>query len=426
MISFDSRGLLELFPELDPSKQAHRIPELLKKIEERNQGFWSDTVLKNNHEEIKTFYTENREKYDHVVILGIGGSGLGAKALKESIGYPPNPPCKGGKKEENPPSPLFQRGKKVVILDNIDPDSIVKKTGKLDLERTLFLIISKSGNTPETIAQYLYFQEQLQEKALDLNEHMVFIGGKAGTGFLQQEARKHALLIFDLPENVGGRFSVLTNVGLLPALFMGIDTDELLGGAREMRELFLSEDTERNFPFQLALWQYELWKQGYEQNVFYAYSSALYGLLLWERQLLAESMGKEGKGMTPIASLGASDQHSQNQLYFDGPQNKFFVFLEVLKQNYELKLPNNDLVGDSMNKLFMLEKKGTELALQDEGCPQMTIQIPEKSARSLGQLFLLFQASTAFLGELFEINAFDQPAVERSKNITRDLLRKTL
>lgn len=399
----DLQNIKKTHPQVLASilSQDDLMTDFLTKIKASNQGFWTAEVLSDSHENIKDFYKTNKDKFEQVVVLGVGGSALGAKVLLS-----------------------LAKNKKLRILDNIDPDFVYEQSKDLDLKKTLFLVISKSGGTIETIAHYLYFAEQIKRLGRKMADHFVFIGDDNLAGFLQLECQRHNCQFFPMPKNVGGRFSVLTVVGLLPALFMEIDINELLLGARERQAEFLSAKASENSAFILASLQYQFYQQGKNENVFYAYANALQGFLDWQKQLLAESIGKNGQGITPLTAIGTSDQHSQNQLYFDGPANKFFIFLEITKKNHDLTLAKNDLVGSSMAELVRLSKKGSEGALTQKGLPNITISLPQLDAKNLGKLFFLFEAATAFLGEHFGIDAFDQPAVELSKKITKELLSK--
>lgn len=404
---------------LELNALASRLPEYIEKIHTRNQGFYSNDVLKNTDfvKEILAFAGAVEEKYESIVILGIGGSSLGTIALRDAFGH-----SRAGTFPE------------CIVLDNVDPDLIAETLETLELEKTLFLVISKSGGTPEILSQYFFFADALQKAGLEEKDHFVFITGK--TGILREAADKKDILTFPVSENVGGRFSVLTAVGLLPAALMGINIHELLAGAQEMRDLFLEKNPEKNMPFQLASIQYALLRKGKSINVMYPYAHKLFRVADWFRQLLAESTGKRysenGKeiftGLTPIAALGATDQHSQNQLYFEGPNDKFFLFVQT--ENFEntvnIPTPNDDRIAYLKNidftKLLHTEMEGTKGALSEVNRPHVTISLSEISEKNIGALFLLLEGATAFLGEFLNINAFDQPGVELSKNITRELL----
>lgn len=424
MLTLTTSSLQKIDPKHGLSKTeldalSPRLPEYLEKIHARNQGFYSDDVLENNSlvKEILAFTDAVEEKYESIVILGIGGSSLGTIALRDAFGH-----SIGGTFPE------------CIVLDNIDPDLIAETLESIELEKTLFLVISKSGGTPEIISEYFFFAEEIKKAELPMKDHFVFITGPKG--ILREEANKNDILTFPVPENVGGRFSVLTSVGLLPAALMGMDIKELVAGAKEMRELFLNKDPEKNLPFQLASIQYALLQKGKSMNVMYPYAQKLFRVADWFRQLLAESTGKryseDGEeiftGLTPIAALGATDQHSQNQLYFEGPNDKLFIFLqnESFENIVDIPAPNDEriayLKNTNFGELLQLEMEGTQGALTEANRPHVTISLSGITEKNIGALFLLLEGATAFLGEFLNINAFDQPGVELSKNITKKLL----
>ena len=245
---------------------------------------------------------------------------------------------------------------------------------------------------------------------------------------------------FSVPENVGGRFSVLTAVGLLPAALLGLDVEALLRGARAMRDRFLSPNFKENLPFQLAAAQYLLTQKGKSQHVFFPYAQHLLRFGEWYCQLVAESLGKtlneKGEivhtGITPLTALGITDQHSRLQLYQEGPNDKLFLFVEAetLAPSLEIPLPETAaehpavsyLKGVTFDHFIHSALEGTRRSLTENHRPNLTIRVDEISPETLGELFMLFQGAVAFLGEFLGINAFDQPGVERSKILTRQLL----
>jgi len=407
----------------DVKAKAHLIPEFLKKIHNRDQGFYSVIDDKEMLKKINDYAQSVEGKYNDIIVLGIGGSSLGTICLQQSLKH------------------LFEnelnRGPKLHVMDNIDPTWLKQLDDILDYEKTLFIVVTKSGGTPETLSQYFYFRNLSDKKGLDPKEHFIFVTDPE-KGLLRKIAIEEGIPAFDVPQNVGGRFSVLTSVGLLPAKLIGINIEELIKGAQKIRDQFLSEELKNNSPFALATIQYLLGEKGKIINVVIPYSQRLIRFADWYRQLLAESIGKtldnDGnkvyRGLTPINALGVTDQHSQSQLYNEGPNDKLFLFIEVADLGPELLIPNlkpNDetvsfLKNISFNKLMKTEKIGTEQALTKNDRPNLTIEVNSVSEESLGELFMLFEASIAFLGEFYNINAFDQPGVELSKNLTKELL----
>lgn len=388
MINLDKKNSLI---ELDGSK----IRKYLDAIEDRNQGFYK--IVDDDISEILEYALSVEGKYDDIVVLGIGGSALGTICLQQSLKH-------------------LYKPAKLHVLDNIDPNLIAQLDDVVDYSRTLFIVISKSGGTPETISQYLYFKEKC--------DNFVFITGKSG--LLREAGEKQGIKMFDVPENVGGRFSVLTVVGLLPAALIGIDIQKLLDGAKEMRDNYLSENLDKNLPFQIAQMQYLHGEKGRNMTVIMPYSQRLIKFADWYRQLLAESIGKTREvGLTPINALGVTDQHSQSQLYMDGPDDKFFILIKVEDLGPEVMIPDSEVTylnGVSFNKLMHTEQQGTTDALTHNKKPNVTLNVPKVDEFNLGALFMLFEGATAFLGELYGINAFDQPGVELSKKLTKEHL----
>lgn len=365
------------------------IKDQLESFFKRNQGFLNLPKVMGNVLAVKDL-AEKYMNFKDVVVIGIGGSSLGVSAIMESI---------LGVHHNN------KSGKRLFVLDNLDLTKEVEEL--LDLDKTLFVIISKSGNTLETIEQFKYFEKKVPKG------NFIFITNSK-VGFLREYGRKYKIPMLDIPENVGGRFSVLSAVGLFPAALMGVQIEEMLAGAEEMADLFKSEEFDLNPAFQLATVQYILdWEFGISINVLMPYSSRLQFFAKWYSQLLAESIGKNGKGITPVCALGVSDQHSQIQLYNEGPRDKLVIFMEVEKSNSEGSV-------DEFEKLMKIEKDATEFALTEYKKPNITIKIPKLDERNLGKLFMLFETSIAFLGEYYRINAFDQPGVELAKKIINE------
>jgi glucose-6-phosphate isomerase len=396
--------------------QGKLIEKYLREIESKNQGFYTIIDDKSQLQNINKYAKKVEGKYKDIVVLGIGGSALGTLCLKHALRYLPN-------KSKAP---------KLHIVTNIDPVKIKKIESDIDFKKTLFIVISKSGSTIETISQYLYFRQKCKDKKLKITDHFVFVTDEK-EGILRMIADKEKITSFDVPKNIEGRFSVLTVVGLLPARLIGIKIEELIEGAKRIRDEFLKKNIEENTPFQLAAIQYLLAKKGKNINVLMPYSQELDFLSIWYTQLLAESIGKKGNGITPLRALGVSDQHSQIQLFNDGPNDKLIMFIEVEKLSENLYIPNShpelkefELMNKkiSFNRLLELEKQGTEMALTHNNRPNITIKIPKVSEENLGELFMLFETSVAFLGEFYKIYAFDQPAVELGKKFTKELLLK--
>ncbi|QQR55052.1 glucose-6-phosphate isomerase [Candidatus Peregrinibacteria bacterium] len=381
-----------------------KIPVFLENFFRREQSFHQLPKVKSALLSSLKLAKKLEVRFKDIVVLGIGGSALGVTCLRDALlGSFWN----------------FGAGPRLFVLDNLDTVGAVESL--LNLDKTLFVVITKSGTTPETMAQYFYFKEKVSK------DNFVFITDPE-EGELRKMGRALGIPMLDIPKSVGGRFSVLSPVGLFPAALLGLDVEALLKGAEDMERNFEAHEMELNLPFQMAAVQYLLeWERGIPMTVMMPYSTRLHSLADWYRQLLAESIGKEGRGLTPVTALGVTDQHSQLQLYNEGPTDKLFCFLEVLHQDSPL-IPEVDntrmryLSGLRFAELMATELKGTRQAVSEYKKPNLTIEIPEVNAYELGQLFMFFECSIAFLGEYYKINAFDQPGVELSKKLTRQLL----
>ncbi|MBD3360580.1 glucose-6-phosphate isomerase [Candidatus Peregrinibacteria bacterium] len=425
MIDLDYTNLHKINPkhglsENEPESKNELLPKFIEKVHSHEQGFYTNIDDSKTIQKIQDFAKTTRAKYSSIIILGIGGSALGSKCLIQGLCH------------------LFQNKLKtssapnVHIIDNIDPVLINNLEDIIEYSKTLFIVISKSGSTPETITQYLYFRQKTNDKKLNPKNHFVFITDPE-KGFLRETAEKDCITIFNIPKNTAGRFSALTAVGLLPALLAEIDINRIISGAKIMRDKFLNENFNENLPFKLAVIQYLLYEKGKNIDVLMPYSQKLTGLSEWYRQLLAESLGKKGKGITPIRALGATDQHSQLQLYNEGPNDKLIIFMEVEKTDTEITIPNpfpekKELKflekNITFNNLMKIEKVAAEISLTKNDRPNITIKVDSLKEETLGESLMMFMGATAFLGELLQVNAFNQPGVEHTKKIIKQSLLK--
>lgn len=385
--------------------------EFLK--EHRSFGFCEIIKDKNLLKETKSFYSSNRH-FENIVVLGIGGSALGAKAIKNIV-------------------PFSRQKTKVFILDNIDPFTLSDFFEHLNFEKTLFLVISKSGETVETLSQFMYCYNKIIQLQLDPLKHFVLITDPE-KGFLRKLASQVGFLTFPVPPNLGGRFSVLSFVGLLPAIFMGADVENILEGAKEIEKKCL----EQVFLFSLLLYLLNI-RRDKKNVVMMPYCDRLIEFSLWFSQIWAESLGKKyglngevlRTGQTPIVARGVTDQHSQLQLYLEGPKDKILVLLKS-NEKKSLQIPEvfkehdnvNYLCGKTFDDLFEAEYTGTFGALIKESVPVIKLECDKLDEKTLGGLFYFFELCTAFSGKLYGINPFDQPGVEIGKKIAFSLLGK--
>ena len=365
------------------------------------------------------------------VVLGIGGSALGNTALHQAL----NPLT------HNIVSDRKSGGVRLWVLDNVDPD-LVGATLKLLSRRTkttLFNVISKSGETAETAAQFMVIRRMLQERLGDDYARRIVATTDAEKGTLHDIARQEGYATLTVPGDVGGRFSVLSPVGLFSAAMTGINIDGLLEGAAEMKGRVEYADWRINPACMLAAVKYLcMTAKGKPLHVMMPYSNRLLGLADWYRQLWAESLGKRLDrsgaeafvGPTPVKALGATDQHSQVQLYREGPNDKLIVFLEVQNHPRDVRIPEAfpDVPGltylskSKFSKLLNAEKLATEYALAESGRPSVTIRFDAITPQTVGQFIYLYEFTTSLMGELLNIDAYDQPAVELGKKATFALM----
>ncbi len=368
--------------------------------------------------EAARFARERGRRFGAFVQIGIGGSALGAIAIHSALS--------GRFHNESGARPRFY------VLDNVDPEETKALLDRVDVKETLFHVVTKSGDTTETMAGFLVVLDRLR-KGLGpaWKEHLVFTTDPA-KGFLRRFARDEGIAAFDLPEAVGGRFSVLTPVGLLPAALLGIDPAELLRGAAESDRACRRTEPRENPAYLFALVAHLLdARKGKRIHVMMPYARALRDVADWFRQLWAESLGKSPEvGPTPVVALGTTDQHSQVQLLNEGPNDKYVVFLECERLREEVAIPDvlpadappSFLQGRSFGQVLGAMKSGTEAALVQNRRPNATLRFPEVSARSLGAAFYLLEAATLFAGWLYGVNPFDQPGVEAGKRAAFALL----
>ena len=377
-------------------------------------------------DQVTTFASAARGKYDEVVILGIGGSALGPIALRTAL-RPSGWNMLDDKARGGYP--------RLHVLDNVDPETIAALLGRLQLARTLFIVTSKSGGTAETMAQFLIVCNRIESAKLDVAKQMVFVTDPK-QGALRPLAERLEVPAVDIPPSVGGRFSVLTPVGTLPAALIGVDVKSLLAGAGEMANRCDKTDLASNPAAVYAMLQWlSDTKLKKSIAVFMPYSDPLRDFAAWFVQLWAESLGKkrpEGTsvGSTPLAALGATDQHAQVQLFMEGPADKTVTFVAVKERSTDVKIPAafsdvkelGYLAGHSLAELIDIEQRATAGALARRERPNMTIHLDRVDASHVGQLMMLLEIATSYAGQLYGIDAFNQPGVELGKQFAYALL----
>lgn len=409
------KGLTEKGAEI------HR--ELRRRAKDDSLGFFNLPYQSELCDEIEIYSASAKKRFENYVHIGIGGSSLGPIALQNAL--------QDSYYNLNSSFRMF-------FPDNVDPDWLNDLLKTIDVSKTLFHVVSKSGGTAETAASTLYFMKYLTE-ALDdsFYQNLLFTTDPA-EGLLNRIAGEYPIKCFRIPPGVGGRFSVLSPVGLISASLAGINIKKILDGAAQMAKLCDRENLMENPAFLYAAIHYLYMKRGKNISVMMPYSNKLRDMADWYRQLWAESLGKRldthdnivETGQTPVKALGATDQHSQVQLYVEGPNDKVLTFLEVENfvnqeklKNHFTYIPEFDYMNDkTLGQLLNAEKSATELALTNNHRPNLTLKFPEVSETTIGAFLFLLEAATAFAGGLLNINAFDQPGVEEGKIATYALM----
>ncbi len=370
--------------------------------------------------EVEAYARERAGAFRNLVQVGIGGSALGATAIHGAL-------CDRFHNERGTRPRYY-------ALDNVDPEETSSLLEMLDPKETLFHVVTKSGDTTETMAGFLAVLDRIRRAAGERwTEHLVLTTDPE-KGFLRAFAKEHGVAAFSIPPDVGGRFSVLSPVGLLPAALLGVDVRELIEGAADAHEACESEDPRANPAYRFALTAQLLdARRGKRIHVMMPYARALRDVADWFRQLWAESLGKNGRaGPTPVLALGTTDQHSQVQLYAEGPNDKYVIFVEVSRFRAEETVPSPlgadappaFLQGKGFSGILSAMKAGTEKALVQARRPNATVRLEEISPRTLGALFFFLEAATLFAGWLYGVDPFDQPGVEAGKKAAFSLLGK--
>ena len=435
-VRVDVNGALDSFlggsglSQQELEQLAPRVAEIHRALAEQREAgkirFRDLPYEKKEVQKIAETAREVREEFDTLVVLGIGGSALGARALYAAL-RPPFHGCRPGSPE---------RGARLIVADNIDPRTFAAILDEVDPHHTAFNVISKSGETAETMSQFLLVRERLLKVlgAVDYSHHVI-ITTDAESGALRQIVNDEGFRSLSIPAGVGGRYSVLTSVGLFPAATAGIDVFEILAGAAAMDERCREASLFDNPAYLHGAVHYLAHvRKGKVVQVMMPYSDALSSLADWFAQLWAESLGKEidldqrpvFNGQTPVKAVGATDQHSQLQLYVEGPDDKIITFLRVEDHGAPLEVPQAyaDLEGVaylgglSLGELLNLEQKATELALAKRGRMTTALHVPAVNPFTVGQLLYLLETQTVFCGELYRVNPFNQPGVEEGKQLT--------
>jgi glucose-6-phosphate isomerase len=419
------------FPRARLDELARRFPEIRGEVESRRRageyGFHALGRQDQTVAAIRKFADGVGQAYDHVLVLGIGGSALGTKALVNALRPAAWNELGDDAREYFP---------RITLLENVDPVSVASALRRIDPRRVLVNVISKSGGTAETLAQFLVVRQWL-DQALGpdaANRHLV-ITTDPEKGPLREIANREGIAALEVPPDIGGRFSVLTPVGLLPAALVGIDIAGLIAGAEREVQKAGREDLFRNPAalFAAVHWAADVWL-GARIHVLMPYCDRLKEFAAWYGQLWAESLGKRSDrrgsvvnaGPTPAAAIGATDQHSQVQLYMEGPYDKLITFIRVEHPGEDVPIPRREnlpdelsyLPGHTLGELLLAEQEATSAALARMGRMNLTLSIPTLTAETMGELLMFYQVATGFAGAWYGVNPFDQPGVELGKRLT--------
>ncbi|RJQ40620.1 MAG: glucose-6-phosphate isomerase [Nitrospiraceae bacterium] len=398
-------GLKTKVYDIDKRIKAKEIPEL---------AFIG--LLEQDTSEIKKIASDVRKKFESFLILGIGGSALGPRAILEAI------------------SPFHNLDKKprVFIYDNVDPRTLQRILSLTDLKKTAVNVITKSGSTAETMASFMILWDKMNSAVSGSSKNFIATTDPS-EGNLRKIANEKKITTLSIPKGVVGRYSVLSSVGLLCAEVAGIDSNEILKGAKDVHKKCSDAEIWKNPAYLFGTLLYLMEREDKRSiNVLMPYADGLKPTAEWFSQLWAESLGKSGSGLTPYPSLGTTDQHSQLQLWMEGPEDKVVAFIKVDDYEVDFKIPKvfkdvegtGYLGGHTLSGLIKAEQESTELALSKIKRPNMTISIPKIDAYHMGQLFHFFEMATAFTGFLYGLNPFNQPGVEEGKNFTYGMMGK--
>ncbi len=381
---------------------------------------------------VKEYAALVENRFDNILVLGIGGSALGGLAVTNAL---LTPYWNMLSKEERNGYP------RIFFLDNIDPDEMNSLLNILDLSKTLVNVITKSGDTAETMAQYMVLKDRLEQELGDDYRKNIIVTTDKKMGILRQISEQEGYKAFVVPDDVAGRFSVFTAVGLLPFALTGIDIDEITSGIKDMDNALQNPNIYENISAQNALIHYLMdTKLGKNITVMMPYSQKLKYVADWFIQLWAESLGKNQKldgsptctGPTPVKAVGATDQHTQIPLFNQGPNNKIINFIRVGEFDTTLNIPQifqytgiGYLGGKTINELINAEADSTLVSLIDYSRPTVTIKIPKIDGYHIGQLLYMLEVQTAIAGALYNVNACEQQFGSQARNYTYALMGRT-
>jgi glucose-6-phosphate isomerase len=420
-VTFDYRNLMEVEGGLRSDELDEARPRLREAVDEllgNSPGFMRLPKTSEYAQASVRLAEEIRSSgATDFIHVGIGGSALGPMAIQKALNHPYYNALPGE----------ARRGPRIHFAENTDPDTLAAILDIADATGTWVNVVTKSGSTAETMANFLVIRGWLVEALGNFGyQGRTIATTDPEEGFLKEIADREDIKVLPIPKDVGGRFSVLTPVGLLPAAVTGLDVEALLAGAAQCVDEVNEQGVEHPVVVGAAMHYLIDTARGRNVRVMMPYADALERLAAWFVQLWAESLGKDGKGSTPHGAVGTTDQHSQVQLYMQGPQDKVIEIVEVENHPRDLDIPKayEDLDGvaylggHTMAELLNVECDATRKALTEAGRPNSTIRLGTVSEENLGYLFQALEVQTAVAGSLYGVNAFDQPGVEAGKQIT--------
>ena len=398
----DINSLRERFKKIHETIAGRQMPNL----------YFLDLPVQDTGE-IHKMAEDIRKGSDFFLLLGIGGSALGPRAMLEAL----------------KPFYNLKHSPKIFIYDNVDPATLSSILSIVDLKKTTVNVITKSGSTVETMSSFLILMNALKKVHKNNFSKWIVATTDPEKGILRGIASKQGFKTLPIHPDVGGRFSVLCPVGLLPGAVAGIDLKDILRGAKDMAARCGNADIWKNPAYMYGALMYLIQqKKGKNISVLIPYSDRLKAFSEWFCQLWAESLGKENKGQTPYPSVGTTDQHSQLQLWMEGPEDKVITFIRIEDYGENFSIPDEGigalgyLKNHTLSELIKAEQEATELALAKAGRPNVRLNVPKIDGYYLGQLFLFFELATAVAGMLYGINPFNQPGVEEGKNLTYGIM----
>jgi glucose-6-phosphate isomerase len=415
------------YSEIKNSKEF--LVEIKRRIKDKTNNDYYPLIMpldmQKEIQKIKEYAVKIQENFDNFVVVGMGGSSLGNELLHYAIN--------GIFYNEN----HARKYPKLYFFDNVDPESIKDAIDLLDMKKTVFNIITKSGTTSETMLNMLAIGASLKKEGLSLKDHLIFTTDPE-KGFLREMSKETEIKTFPIHPLLGGRFSVLSHVGLVSAAVTGVDIEALIEGALKELEDIKAKDVLRSQALLLPLFQYNLNKSGVNINVIFSYSDSLYYIGEWYKQLMAESLGKrysrEGKdiftGITPLFLKGTTDQHSVLQLLIEGPFDKFIIFMAPKKYRKEIKVSEEIIRDERINylqdreysSLIKSEYFATKAALTKNGRPNVSIEFDKIDEFNIGRAIYMLEYGIIALGEMLNINPIDQPGVELGKKYTYGIM----